>query len=60
MFIYRTKPWRLQRVIHTQVGWNRVRHRAVYKWEVTWSNGAFTRHHMSKWLLWALIRSRLP
>jgi hypothetical protein len=57
-FIHRVGRWRLTRLVYTQVGWDRERHAPICKWEATFSNGSFLRHHMSKWLLWALIRGR--
>jgi len=57
-FLFRTQRWRLQRAVRTQVSWDRARHRAVYRWEVTFTNGAFVRYSVGKWLVIAIIKAR--
>jgi hypothetical protein len=57
-FIFRTRRWRLQRIMRDQVRWDRAHHSPVYKWCVTFSNGSDVRHGMSKWLWLAVWRAR--
>jgi hypothetical protein len=56
--IFRQQRWWLQRAIRTQVSWDRDRHRAVYRWEITFSNGAFVRYSMGKWFIVTWVRAR--
>jgi hypothetical protein len=42
-----------------QTGWDVKRHCPKCKWEVTFSNGAFTRYYCSKWLVVAVVKARL-
>lgn len=57
-FIHRYRRWQLQRVMRDQVKWDKAHHRPVFKWTVTVSNGAFTRHACSKWLIVAYFKAR--
>jgi hypothetical protein len=51
MFIFRTRRWRLQRVVREQIGLER------WRYMVTLSNGAFLATGFHRWLLLAWLQA---
>ena len=56
LFHFREKPWRLLRAMREQIDWDTRRHRPIYRYVVTLSNGAsistgFSQMASDRWLL---------
>jgi hypothetical protein len=57
MIIFRIRPWRLQRVMRSQVGFHRGEGKFIY--EVTLSNGANVVSASDPWLFIAWLKAHM-